>query len=73
MKMQSPKSHRQLDNHVGATKKSGTVTASKLYKNSSVGVKQDKNFNVRPTKGEDDTPKHERTEGKSERRTEYGK
>jgi len=75
MKMQSPKSHRQLDNHVGATKKSGTVTAPGLYKNSSVGVKQDKNYTVRPNsnKSENNSPKHERTERKSERRMEYGK
>jgi len=48
MKMQSPKSHRQLDNHVGATKKSGIVTAPGYMKNSSIGVKQDKNYKVRP-------------------------
>jgi hypothetical protein len=44
----SHKSYRQVDNHIGATKKSGTVTAPGLYRNSSVGVKQDKNFKVRP-------------------------
>jgi len=43
-----PYNYRQLDNHASATKKSGTVTAPGLYKNSSVGVKQDKNFKVRP-------------------------
>ena len=69
------KSYRQVDNHVGATKRSGTVTAPGLYKSSSVGVKQDKNYKVRPTSGksENNSPKHERTEGKSERRMEYGK
>lgn len=70
-----PYNYRQLDNHAKATKKSGTVTAPGLYKNSSVGVKQDKNYKVRPTSGksENNSPKHERTEGKSERRMEYGK
>lgn len=48
MKMQKPKKHRILDNHVGIPQKSGTVTASKLYKNSSVSVKQNKNYTVRP-------------------------
>jgi hypothetical protein len=48
MKMQSPKSHRQLDNHVGVSKKSGIVTAPGYMKNSSMGVKQDKNHTVRP-------------------------
>ena len=70
-----PYNYRQLDNHAKATKKSGTVTAPGLYKSSSVGVKQDKNYKVRPTssKSENNSPKHERTEGKSERRMEYGK
>ena len=43
-----PYNYRQLDNHASATKKSGIVTAPGLYKNSSVGVKQDKNYKVRP-------------------------
>jgi len=38
----------KLDNHVGATKKSGTVTAPGLYGQSSVPVKKDKNYKVRP-------------------------
>jgi len=42
------KSYRQLDNHVGATKKSGTVTAPGLYSKGSLGIKQDKNYKVRP-------------------------
>ena len=43
-----PKSYRQLDNHASATKKSGTVTAPGYMKNSSMGVKKDKNHKVRP-------------------------
>lgn len=43
-----PKSYRQLDSHAGATKKSGTVTAPGYMKNSSMGVKQPKNYKVRP-------------------------
>ena len=70
-----PYNYRHLDNHAKAPKKSGIVPAPGLYKNSSVGVKQDKNHTVRPTFGnsENNSPKHERTEGKSERRMEYGK
>jgi len=68
-----PHNYGQLDNHASATKKSGTVTAPGLYKGSSVGVKQNKNHKVRSTEGENNSPKHERTEGKSERRMEYGK
>lgn len=43
-----PYNYRQLDNHAKASKKSGTVTAPGYMKNSSVGVKQDKNYKVRP-------------------------
>ena len=70
-----PYNYRQLDNHAKATKKSGIVTAPGYMKNSSMGVKQDKNYTVRPNsdKSKDNSPKHERTEGKSERRMEYGK
>ena len=70
-----PYNYRQLDNHANATKKSGTVTAPGLYGKSSVPVKQDKNYKVRPNsdKSGDNSPSHERTESKSERRMEYGK
>jgi len=70
-----PYNYSQLDNHAKATKKSGTVTAPGLYGQSSTPVKQDKNYKVRPNsdKSENNSPKHERKEGKSERRMEYGK
>lgn len=70
-----PYNYRQLDNHAKATPKSGTVTAPGLYGKSSKPVKQDKNYKVRPSseKSENHSPKHERTESKSERRMEYGK
>ena len=43
-----PYKYRQLDNHADATPKSGTVTAPGYMKNSSLGVKKDKNYKVRP-------------------------
>ena len=43
-----PYNYPQLDNHAKATLKSGTVTAPGLYGQSSVPVKQDKNYEVRP-------------------------
>jgi len=46
-----PYNYRQLDNHAKATKKSGIVTAPGYMKNSSMGVKKDKNHKVRPNSG----------------------